>query len=507
MEKQAAKRREDDGSSSMDRISNLPQPILHHILSFLSQREAIQTCVLSKSWRYLGSTRPNVEFIQYYFNGIEQKFMSIVNKTLQRYHDQKLCMQEFRVEMLSVGDSESISLLEKWIPIVVLNMGVKRFSLYFHSKISPCFDLFSVVFESESLKDLDLQRCKLSPNPLNKVPFKYLEALSLIRVYIAEETFEKIMSNCPLINNLVLVDCEGLKTIKLNKHNSLNYFEFCYHMEYLYRAENDHLSIEIDVPTLKTLTILWCPKWLHHHNYFPNLISLSLNMLSSRSIKHFTIVSESRSSIKAVIDAPNIVQFDYQCDVLPSISFTTTSSEWKSNITYNLDIDRPSSSWFLNLYQLLKALSQSEISLDFLPTIYGEEPDQALVVADNSIYGSLHKPAVVVEYLTLSFYSSSTISAFMNDLFRICRPRYIGPYWYTNARDELVELLYNILVKERRKRHYLWQQDLEEVTAEAFNENGQEWHAVHWTSLLEGDALLPNNQCKQKFRIRLKWTN
>ncbi|KAK6157641.1 hypothetical protein DH2020_011889 [Rehmannia glutinosa] len=177
-------------------------------------------------------------------------------------------------------------------------------------------------------------------------------------------------------------------------------------------AENDHLSIEIDVPTLKTLTILWCPKWLHHHNYFPNLISLSLNkvqlssksvdsfscnfpclehlsisycddleefQLSRRSIKHLSIVSESSSSNKAVIDAPSIVQFDYQFDVLPFISFTTTSSEWKSNITYHLDNDR---SWFLNLYQLLKALSQSEISLDFLPIFYDEEPDQALVVAD-----------------------------------------------------------------------------------------------------------------------------
>ncbi|CAN0839175.1 Putative F-box/LRR-repeat protein At4g13960 [Linum grandiflorum] len=35
----------------MDRLSNLPQPLIHHILSFLNTRSAVQTSVLSRQWR------------------------------------------------------------------------------------------------------------------------------------------------------------------------------------------------------------------------------------------------------------------------------------------------------------------------------------------------------------------------------------------------------------------------------------------------------------------------
>ncbi|KAK0595334.1 hypothetical protein LWI29_005659 [Acer saccharum] len=36
----------------IDRLSNLPDPIIHHILSLMNTKYAVQTCVLSKKWRY-----------------------------------------------------------------------------------------------------------------------------------------------------------------------------------------------------------------------------------------------------------------------------------------------------------------------------------------------------------------------------------------------------------------------------------------------------------------------
>ncbi|KAK0596994.1 hypothetical protein LWI29_020811 [Acer saccharum] len=35
-----------------DRLSNLPETLIYHILSLLETKDAIQTCVLSKTWRY-----------------------------------------------------------------------------------------------------------------------------------------------------------------------------------------------------------------------------------------------------------------------------------------------------------------------------------------------------------------------------------------------------------------------------------------------------------------------
>ncbi|KAI3962127.1 hypothetical protein MKW92_041324 [Papaver armeniacum] len=50
-------------SSGEDRISNLPDSLIHHILSFLSDTTyAVQTCVLSKRWRYIWTSLPVLKF-------------------------------------------------------------------------------------------------------------------------------------------------------------------------------------------------------------------------------------------------------------------------------------------------------------------------------------------------------------------------------------------------------------------------------------------------------------
>ncbi|KAL3634895.1 hypothetical protein CASFOL_021949 [Castilleja foliolosa] len=86
MNEQSAIRRieDDDGSAiAVDRLSQLPQPILHSILSLLPQKHAVRTCVLSKSWRYLWHGRFNVEFRDNCF-ARKKEFWSFLDNTLQR---------------------------------------------------------------------------------------------------------------------------------------------------------------------------------------------------------------------------------------------------------------------------------------------------------------------------------------------------------------------------------------------------------------------------------------
>ncbi|KAL3642198.1 hypothetical protein CASFOL_013013 [Castilleja foliolosa] len=162
-----------------DRISNLPQHILHHILCLLPQEKAVQTSVLSKSWRYLGSTRPKFEFRRSPYQPFKHTDLTALDKTLQRYYDQNLSIQQFIVDIKCYRiNFETISLLEKWVPIVVTNMGAKTLSLSLH--LANAFVVPSAVLRAEFLEELYLSHCHLKPVDFTeKLSLKRLQSFPL----------------------------------------------------------------------------------------------------------------------------------------------------------------------------------------------------------------------------------------------------------------------------------------------------------------------------------------
>ncbi|KAL3629727.1 hypothetical protein CASFOL_026949 [Castilleja foliolosa] len=543
-----ANERDEDG----DKISQLPEPILHHILSFLSQKDAARTCVLSKSWRYLWCARPVIDFYESAFRSHcfrgrcspghsycgdcrrrnKETFMFVIDKTLKRYHDLKLSVHELNLVM-SIDDSKVNTLLLKWIPkLIIPDMRLKSFNLtlYGQRSFSDFFDMPSILFKVESLQSLYLRRCKLSQiNSSDEVLLKRLQTLTLDDVHITKETLEMILSSNPLLENVSLLMCKGFEVIRVCKPHGLKDVV----IGGLYNpwlTRHDPRSIEIDIPTIERIRVTLY--WFDHHKYLPHLtflfldqvaLSKSIDFLSGKylpclqhltlkscylprefslhlsgSVKHlYFIYNNNRMDIKAFINAPNIVLFVYKSEISDSaISFTTTSSEWKSKITVNVYTDVAEYNallWFRKLSELLHEFSRSEISfklnqLRFFEHCRSEDHPSSLF---ESVHADIdqklrheHKPILEVEHFSLGGdYSYSSLPAFLNCLFRIFHPRYIEQHLYfgnelylddwSNNQTELTEfLMHMFLIKE--KNMSFWPQGLEEVTmVEDFEKHAQ----------------------------------
>ncbi|KAG8382807.1 hypothetical protein BUALT_Bualt05G0116100 [Buddleja alternifolia] len=342
------------------------------------------------------------------FQGTIDEFHSLLNNTLQGYHDRKLRINEFKLRFLELYDSESVSLLEKSI-LIAIHMGVKTFHLhtniyhfsravfeaesfielslkgcrYLHTNI---YHLPCAVFEAESFIQLSLMGCGLDHD--KAIMFKHLKVLKLFDVYIAETTFQRIISSCPLIEDMELVECEGLRSINVNDLKNLHRFYFVYY-------DVRESWIEWGVTNLESITICSCTNWfqLHRLKEFPNLKYLSLTKvnLSGISLYHFMwyfpslenlkfsncygfeeidIMSDSiqyislkgiNKSIKARIDAPKILSFEFSGSIPPTLSFAKTYTMSKSDI--RLDLDDASSLLWLKLSEMLTRLSYHDQKL------------------------------------------------------------------------------------------------------------------------------------------------
>ncbi|CAA0833952.1 Unknown protein [Striga hermonthica] len=529
------KQKKQAAQTADDRVSQLPIHILHHILCSLSQREAVRTCLLSKQWRYIGSTRPNLEFS---FGNTQEKFVSVVDQTLQGYCDQNLSIHKLHLDLSSPDSRPVISLLDKWIPMKpALNIKVFKLDLLSYTQ-----DLPPAVFLAEALEELHLCKCRVSP-VVESVRLKSLRTLSLEQVQVDGGTLETVMLGCPLLTRLLLNYCWELRNVRL-RSSGLKHLELC---------DSNRIkgcSIEIDVPNLETVFINGPWIWRQSTFAFSGLTSLylcdvilsseSFDLLSSgcstlarlaldncSGFEEFHLASDSvkflriwttEVLLKGVrICAPNIVSFQFIARISQApdtFSFTTTNSkEWSSKVFFSSHEDDPDldlNSWLLKLRRVLKAVSGSRISL-FLQMEVGLQgvPCNA-AIAD--------EPPVVVQTLkfgTCKCRTADWYMVFMNGLFRVCRPSYLWGCRLMNKSDGnygLSEFQLNILLAKRkvrtttdqkrkkvRTKPYFWRHDLEQVSVGTLD--GQQWQLIRWKKL----GVLQKRTQDKKTCFILKW--
>uniref|UniRef100_A0A7N2R087 F-box domain-containing protein n=1 Tax=Quercus lobata TaxID=97700 RepID=A0A7N2R087_QUELO len=397
-----------DGVGAMDRISELPKVIIHHILSFLSTKAVAKTSLLSKRWKSFTISYPVLDFNENYFQRLEKNemhqpyhtwgtdympfrpkypefstredVMHFVNKSLLKFCEQKICIDTFKLQVSFTNMEEA--LVDKWIEWAVENC-VKVLEVSVRMKNEERYILPQIDFSANTITVLKLSGCNLERpvNLKNTINFYSLKELSLRRVYVVEEMLHNLISRCPSIENLSLIYCLGLKKFQALKplkyfciFPTYRLFESVYvegsSLRYLrYEHPNGRLG-EIKVNACQNLGVLYLKsasitdQWLYDLNTkFPHLHSLTLFScdllekvhISSHSLKNFTLIKGCELR-ETEIDTPNLQNFivDYGFKrPFPKLSFksapcqTTAKFHLDSRMQLNTD-------WLLELREFLE---------------------------------------------------------------------------------------------------------------------------------------------------------
>ncbi|KAL1803205.1 hypothetical protein ACET3Z_031852 [Daucus carota] len=146
-----------EAGDESDRISRLPDDLIHKILSFLDAKEAVQTTCLSKRWKPVWTTLPFLNFGRYHNSSPKNISNFICNVLRNRNHQSHVFSLNFRVNCKDV----SPNLLEKFIEYAISH-DLQSLRLELLDDHKP-FKLST--FSSKSLKKLELnvrlQECAL----------------------------------------------------------------------------------------------------------------------------------------------------------------------------------------------------------------------------------------------------------------------------------------------------------------------------------------------------------
>lgn len=245
---------DDDGP---DRISELPDPILTHLLSFIPTKSAIKTTILSKRWKTPCLSLPNLDFVddKWYpddrFDGVSRhklNFMNLVDRIL-RLRGHNIDIDRFSLNCVGNYDPGRV---DGWIRNVV-GHNVKEINLNF--KFKELYELGLDFYTCASVEILRLN-CKILVDVPENVGFSRLKVLEFICVKFSSfESVEKLLLNCPLLEDLVIESCKWISGCCLSIRGSMLKNLTLDSPISLVHVEKVEPKILIDTPALQTLKI------------------------------------------------------------------------------------------------------------------------------------------------------------------------------------------------------------------------------------------------------------
>lgn len=224
-----------------DRLSDLPDSVVLHILSFFNTKEAVQTCILSKRWKNLWKFVTTLKLSTRHFETIHP-FTKFVSHVLS-HRDDSTALQALDFHRASIVEAYLLKKIVKY----AVSHSVQQLQISVDAdfqRFPPCF------FSCNTLTSLKLSLGfnTLFPNFLNLPALTSLSLRSFVfhnsddgRV----EPFSKFkMLNSLIIDSCMVRDAQNL-CISSPKLVSLTILQ-------------SYFGIELSVPSLHTFTFTGC---------------------------------------------------------------------------------------------------------------------------------------------------------------------------------------------------------------------------------------------------------
>ncbi|KAI3753927.1 hypothetical protein L2E82_25992 [Cichorium intybus] len=193
----------EDISDVVHDFSDLPDSILHHILSFIPTTEAVKTSILSTRWKNLWTFLPSIDIDDELLCAREvydvTSFVNFVERVLLLWDASN--MEKFRISCHVLCNS---SIIRSWISHAIMH-NVQELDICLVQ--GDPYVIPQSIFDSTSLVSLKI-RMNWDILLPSHVSFPCLKTLHLSFLWFLHDDFtEKIFPGCPALEELVLFKC------------------------------------------------------------------------------------------------------------------------------------------------------------------------------------------------------------------------------------------------------------------------------------------------------------
>ncbi|XP_074274466.1 uncharacterized protein LOC141598654 [Silene latifolia] len=512
-----------------DRLSALPDSVVYRIVSFLGFKEACRTSILSKTWKYISDTNPDMELSNEVFSakpGREDAYIKIdsflkyVETRMKRYSKQKLLIKKltlgFPIQRMTFRNTK-VPLedkAEQWVKTALHNQ-VEELVL-----IGPKnYAMSDTLLTAKSLRCLDCSYVEIYDYKRLEL-FPFLESLFFHEVYVDDPMLNRIVSSCLLLKHLRLSGCffksivipcsSKLETLDISKSlckdegivtidsSSLTFFQYIGDSRSggVTGARVERWPVISKDGVLRNLKILKVcfvsitdevlDKLLSELVLLETLKLCNCSMLktiriSSALLKDFRVENCS-DLLDVTIDAPCLETFKYKGDFKLTMCIIAVAG-------CDMSLHVPPSSFYPHrvskLKRLLKGLSNRHVLKIVLPE-KPRKPNQNVcpvdidfddiddiipdeLVLDEEELAHYFRPPCDIRELKLNLSTwrpfKPSFSAFIDGVFRTCHPRILSLRVNLRASNASVESL----IRELKEMANSWEHPLKSFEVEGTN--------------------------------------